>query len=100
MRCFHTTDAGRGRRYVPLENRDSRMADELSLHSPEDPILDCPGASCNARSTLPRRDIFVLHEYMLMFKNPTHDLVRGVIPPIDHLLVLVSDVLLCLCESL
>lgn len=91
MRRFHATDAGRGRRYVPLEDRDSRMPDELRLHSPENPILDCPGASCNARSTPPRRDVLVLHEYVFIPENPTRDLIRGVIPPVDHLLVLVSD---------
>lgn len=100
MRRFHTTDARRGRCHVPLENRDSRMTDEFRLHSPENPVLDCPGASCNARSLPPRRDVFVLHEYVFMSENPTRDLVRGVISPIDHLLVLFSDVPLCLRKSL
>lgn len=100
MQRFHATDAGRGRRYVPLENRDSRMTNELCFHSPENPILNRPGASCNARSTPPGRDVFILHEYVFMLKDPTRDLVRGVIPPIDRLFVLVSDVLLRLCKSL
>ena len=90
MRRFHATDARRCRCHVPLENRDSRMTDELRLHSPENPVLDCPGASCNARSLPPRRDVFVLHEYVFMSENPTRDLVRGVISPIDHLLVFFS----------
>ena len=77
MRRFHATDARRGRCHVPLENRDSRMTDELRLHSPENPVLDYPGASCNARSPLPRRDVFVLHEYVFMSENPTRDLVRA-----------------------
>ena len=100
MRRFHATNARRGRCHVPLENRDSRMTDELCLHSPENPVLDCPGASRNARSTPPRRDVFILHEYVFMSENPTRDLVRGVISPIDHFPVFFSDVLLRLRKSL
>lgn len=86
MRRFHATDACRGRRYVPLENRDSWMSHKFCLHSPENPILDCPGAPRNARSTPPRRDVFVLHEYVFIAENPTRDLVRGVISPMESLL--------------
>lgn len=100
MRCFYATDARRGRCHVPLENRDSWMTDELRLYSSENPVLDCPGASCDARFLPPRRDVFVLHEYVFMFENPTRDFVRGVISPIDHLRVFFSDVPLCLRKSL